>query len=228
MIYKDVVGTKTRVQLVRSGVVAALAAASWVGPARVHAADLGDTVWIPMVDPEKGAEETFELNTLGLIREGDDGDAEWRIYRGKYRESVSRHDFFITVGRPDLAKRESTRQSRHSLFVVGGIAAIIAGGWLTFASVSEGGWDPPWGVGAGLIAGGFVSFYWISDAFAGPDLNVDEAEGLIRRYNERLQDRLQRPNDRDKHIQVIQVVQSLHLAPWLAPGSGGVAVAARF
>jgi len=178
-----------------------------------------------MVDPEKGAEETFALNTLGLIREGDDGDAEWRIYRGKYRESVSRHDFFITVGRPDLAQRDSTRRSRHSLFVVGGIAAIVAGGWMFFASVSEGGWDPPWGVGAGLMAGGLISFYWISDVFAGPDLNVDEAEGLIRRYNERLQDRLQRPNDRDKHI---QAVQSLHLAPWLAPGSGGVAVAARF
>jgi hypothetical protein len=179
-----------------------------------------------MVDPEKGAEETFALNTLGLIREGDDGDAEWRIVRGKYRDSVSRHDFFITVGRPDLAKRESSRRSRQTLLVVGGLGAILAGSWVLFATASEGGWDPHWALGAGLVAGGFISFYWVSDVFSGPDLKVDEAEGLIRRYNEHLQDRLQRPTDRDKRI---QVVQSLHLAPWFAPGSGGgLAVAARF
>ncbi len=81
-----------------------------------------------MVDPEKGAEETFELNTLGLIREGDGADAEWRISRGKYRESVSRHDFFITVGRPDPARRESSRQvEARTAMVVGGITGIIVG-----------------------------------------------------------------------------------------------------
>jgi len=225
MIYKGAVRTSTRARNLRRGIVGALALASWLVAAAAHATDLGDTVWIPMVDPEKGAEETLELNSLGLIREGEGADADWRIYRGKYRESVSRHDFFITVGRPDLAKRESSRQSRHSLLVIGGVTAIVAGSWLVFAAVSKGGWDPPLALGAGLMAGGFISFFWVSNLFSGPDLNLDETEGLIRRYNERLRDRLIQPADRGNRI---QVMQTLHLAPWIAPGSGGLAVAARF
>jgi hypothetical protein len=201
-----------------------VALAWWLAPRAVHAAELGDTVWIPMVDPEKGAEETFALNTLALIREGEGGDADWRICRGKYRESVSRRDFFITVGRPDLARRESTRQSRHTLMVVGGLVAAVAGVWVVGATVTKGGWDPPWALGGGLIAGGLIS-YWASDVFAGPDLKIDEADSLIRRYNERLLDRLKEPGERDKHI---QVMRSLRLAPWIAAGSAGLGAAARF
>src|SRR5262245_35528419 len=97
----------------------------WVWPAvssaaEARAAELGDTVWIPKVDPEKGVEETIELNLLGMIRSDDDGDADWRIFRGKYRESVSRRDFFITVGRPDLADRESSRRTKRTILLWSG------------------------------------------------------------------------------------------------------------
>jgi hypothetical protein len=201
-----------------------MAVASWLRPAAAHAADLGDNVWIPMVDPAKGAEETLELNALGIIREGEDAKADWRVFRGKYRSSVSRHDFFITVGRPDLDRRESSRQSKHTSMVVGGVAAIIVGVFVAGASFSKGGWDPPWYVGVGLMAGGFVVFQ-VSDVFAGPDLNVDEADGLVRRYNERLLERLNPPTDPRKHIQALD---SLRLAPWIALGSGGLAATARF
>lgn len=68
----------------------------------------------------------------------------------------------------------------------------MAGSGLVYAAVSKGGWDPPWALGAGVMAGGFISFYWASDVFSGPDLKVNEAESLISRYNEHLQDRLQR------------------------------------
>jgi hypothetical protein len=195
-----------------------------LGAVTLHAAELGDTVWIPMVDPDKGAEETFALNTLGMIRGGEGGDADWRIFRGKYRASVSRHDFFITVGRPDLARRQSSRQSRHTLMVVGGIVSAVAGVYVAYAAVSKGGWDPPLAPGAGLIAAGLLA-YWTSGVFSGPDLEIGEAESLIRRYNERLQDRLIRPGTREKQV---QVVQSFQLAPWIAAGSGGLAVAGRF
>ena len=205
-----------------------MAVASWLGPAAGHAADLGGTVWVPMVDPEKGPEETFELNTLGVIREGDGANAGWRISRGKYRESVSRRDFFITVGRPDLARRESSRQSKHTALVLGGLAATVGGVWVLGATFTKGGWDPPAWLGGGLMAGGLIAFFWVSDLFEGPDLKVDEAEGLVRRYNEHLQERLKPPADRDNRIQAMHVVQSLHFAPWLALGAGGFAVAARF
>jgi hypothetical protein len=205
-----------------------VAVASWLGPAAGHAAELGGTVWVPMVDPEKGPEETLELNTLGVIREGDGANADWRIYRGKYRESVSRHDFFIAVGRPDLAQRDSSRQSKHTALVVGGLAATVAGVWVLGATFTKGGWDPPAWLGGALMAGGVISFFWLSDLFEGPDLKVDEAEGLVRRYNEHLQERLKPPAERDNRIQAMRLGQSLHLAPWLAPGAGGLAVAARF
>jgi hypothetical protein len=181
-----------------------------------------------MVDPAKGAEETLALNALGIIREGDasdERDEDWRIFRGKYRDSVSRHDFFVTVGRPDLDRRQSSRQGRHSAFVVGGVGGIIVGAWLVGASFSKGGFDPHPAVGAGLMVAGLISFLWISEIFSGPDLKVDEAEGLVRRYNERLRDHLQPPADPASHI---QAVRSLHVAPWIAPGSGGLAAAARF
>jgi len=217
------VWTTTRPALLRFAIVAAPALACWLAPAAVHAAELGDNIWIPMVDPEKGAEETFALNTLGLIREGEGADADWRISRGKYRESVSRHDFFITVGRPDLARQESSRQSAHTALVVGGVAGIIVGALVEGATVSKGGWDPPWPLGIGLMVGGLIA-YLASDIFAGPDLKIDEAESLVRRYNERLLERL-KPSERENRI---QAVQRLELAPWIAPGSGGLALGARF
>jgi hypothetical protein len=228
MIYRGAVETTTRARALRLGIVATVAVASWLGPAAGHAAELGGTVWVPMVDPEKGAEETFELNTLGVIREGESANADWRICRGKYRESVSRHDFFITVGRPDLARRESSRQAKHTGLVVGGVAATIAGVWVLGATFTEGGWDPPAWLGGGLMAGGLIAFFLVSDLFEGPDLKVDEAEGLVRRYNEHLQEHLKPPADRDNRIQAMHLFQSLHLTPWLAPGTGGLAVAARF
>src|SRR4051794_16524351 len=197
--------------------------ATWLAPAWTQAAELGDTVWIPLVDPEKGPEETFAQNTLGFIREGEEADANWRISRGKYREAVSRHDFFITVGRPDLARRESSRQSKHTMLLVGGVAGIVAGAWTVGASFSKGGWDPPWPLGAGLMVGGVVA-YFVSDLFDGPDLKVDEADGLVRRYNERLHDSLTVPQP-ESHL---RVVQSLQVAPWIAMGSGGLTFAARF
>ena len=224
MIYRVTVSTTTRGQVLRRGTVGALAVALWLGSARVQAAELGDTVWLPMVDPAKGAEATFESNTLGIIKVGDGDDADWRIFRGKYRESVSRHDFFVTVGRPDLASRQSSRQAKRNTLLVGGVGAMIVGVWVVGATVSKGGWDPPLWLGGGLIGGGAIA-YWVSDVFAGPDLPSDEADGLVRRYNERLRDHLERPSDRQQHI---QVVQSLQVAPWIAVGSGGLAVAGRF
>jgi hypothetical protein len=112
--------------------------------------------------------------------------------------------------------------------VVGGLAATVAGVWVLGATFTKGGWDPPAWVGGGLMAGGLIAFFWVSDLFEGPDLKVDEAEGLVRRYNAHLQERLKPPADRDNRIQAMDFVRSLHLAPWLAPGAGGLAVAARF
>jgi len=218
------VRTTTRARVRCIGIAAALAAASWLVPAGARAAELGDTVWIPMVDPAKGAQETFDLNTLGLIRAGEGADADWRIFRGKFRDSVSRHDFFVTVGRPDLAKREASRRSKHTALLFGGYAAAGLGLVVGFAGLSKGGWDPPLLLAGGMIVGGVICA-WVSDVFTGPDLNVDEAEALVRRYNDLLQSRLIRPTERDNRLQVLR---SLRFTAWVVPGSGGLGVAARF
>ncbi len=216
--------TTNRRRIVQRVILCVLGVVVSFGPGVARAAELGDTVWIPMVDPNKGVEETFELNTLGMIRSGDDGDADWRIFRGKYRESVSRRDFFVTVGRPDLANRESSRRTKRSILLWCGYGAAALGAGMLLATFSEGGWDPHVAVGGGFLAGGLGSV-WISDVFAGPDLNADEAESLIRRYNEHLHDRLIEPSSRGKRI---DVAQSLDLAPWLVRGAGGLAVTGRF
>ena len=220
MIYKATVCTTTRARLLRRGAIGALALAAWIGPARARAAELGDNVSIPKIDPAKGAGETFDLNTFAIIREGN---TDWRIVRGKYRESVSRDAFFAAVGRPDLGSRDSSRQAKHNLLVLGGVVGILGGVFITGASFSKGGWDPPWALGGGLMAGGLIA-YFASDLYEGPDLKADEAEGLALRYNDRLHDSLQE-QERDHHI---QAMPTLRLAPWIAQGTGGLGVAARF
>src|SRR6185369_17471625 len=98
--------------------------------------------------PGKGAEETFELNTLGLIRVGGE---EWRVFRGKYRSSVNRHDFFVTLGRPDLAAREASRRTAENAFYYGGLGTALVGGALLFAHLQSGGFDPPPAAGASVL-----------------------------------------------------------------------------
>src|SRR4051794_4253102 len=99
----------------------------------------GGTPWFPMVDT-RGPDETFELNTLAVIRVGDDN---WRVNRGKYRESVTVHDFYVTIGRADLARKDRESATLSTLLTVAGWGAVGAGTLLTFAHLSPGGLDPP-------------------------------------------------------------------------------------
>ena len=175
-----------------------------------------------MVDPARGAEETFDLNTLGLIRVGGQ---EWRVCRGKYRSSLSRHDFFVTVGRPDLEARESSRRTTENAFYYGGVATALVGGALLFAHVraSEGSFNPPIAAGGSVLAAGIVSVL-VSRMFAGPAVSTDEADGLVVRYNEQLRDHLEGAPASPR----VARREGLRLLPVLVTGAVGVVASGRF
>ncbi len=150
--------------------------------AAAEGGQLGASPWFPLVDVEKGAGETYDLNTLDIIRVGEEG---WRPNRGKYRSLLSRHDFYVTVGRTDLARRESASAATSNVLFWVGCAGVVVGGLLLYAHVSPGGADP--GVESGLlVAGAGLGTAYLSTFFTGPSVSPEEAMEMTQRYNERL------------------------------------------
>jgi hypothetical protein len=206
---------------IRTGIlVAALALAAVASASNAHAEGLGSSSWFPLVDPAVGAEETFELNTLGIIREG----AQWRVVRGKYRASVSHHDFFRTVGRPDLDTQDASRRFTHNALLLGGYGVAAVGVGLLFAKAVKGGFDPPWAVGGGILAGGCLAV-WVSGAFEDPALSPSEADELASRYNEQLRLHLEQP---ERAPRIVAQRRMPLLFPWVSSSAGGMAASLTF
>src|SRR6187551_1104418 len=128
----------------RLAIVALVVAAA---PGRARAADGVQPAkpWLPMVEEGASPDEVYAKYALSVVHAGDEG---WRVNRGQYRESVSRKDFFVTVGRPDLAAREGSRSGARSGLIWSGVAVAVTGGVVMLAGISKGGWDPPpvWGL----------------------------------------------------------------------------------
>ena len=131
---------------------------------------------------QKGAAETYDQNTLDIIRVGDEG---WRANRGKYRSQLSRHDFYVTVGRTDLARREVSAAATSRALLWFGCAGAVIGGVLVYAHVSPGGASPRLETGL-IVAGAGVGTAYLSTFFNGPSVSQDEAAEMTQRYNERL------------------------------------------
>jgi hypothetical protein len=166
-------------------VVLVVLAAFLVGRPRQASAtegELGPTPWFPSADPEKTPLELLEQNTLAIIRIGEQG---WRANRGRYRASLTRRDFYLTVGRGDLAERQAASNATSRTLTVTGVAGIGIGVLLLYAHFARGGLEP--GLLPGLVVfGGGVAAYGASAFVTGPSVSADEAEVMIRRYNERL------------------------------------------
>ena len=184
---------------------------------------IGPAPWFPIADPEKTPDELFELNTLGIIRVGEQG---WRANRGKYRSSLSRRDFYLTVGRGDLAERQASASSTSRILMVVGFAGIGIGALLFYAHVARGGYEP--GVRPALVAvGGGAIAYGASTFVTGPSVSADEAEEMIRRYNERLKLHI----EEETGIRKETPIQALRprLFPWTdGHTAGGLAAVAVF
>jgi hypothetical protein len=180
---------------------------------------LGASPWFPMVDAEKGAAETYDLNTLDIIRVGEDG---WRANRGKYRSLLSRHDFYVTVGRTDLARREVSAAATSNALLWLGCAGVAAGGLLIYAHVSPGGYNPSLETGL-IVAGAGLGTAYLSTFFTGPSVSQEEAMEMTQRYNERLKLHIEDQSGEAKP----RPLQALgpRVVPWTDGRSGGGLVA---
>lgn len=203
--------------------IAAVAGLALLGSGRWAAAEeggrLGPSPWFPVVDPEAGAQETFDQNTLGIVRVGDEG---WRVNRGKYRTLLARHDFFVTVGRTDLARHQATSAATSRIVFWSGFVGVAVGAGLLYAHAAKGGVDPS--VQSGLIfAGGGLAAMWISTWITGPSVAPEEAEEMAQRYNEQLKLHIERETgtERRKPMQV----RAPTLRPWTDGRSGGGLIA---
>ncbi len=183
-------------------------------PAGQAIGQLGETPWLPVVDPAVGPQETFELNTLDIVRVGEDG---WRPNRGKYRSLLSRHDFYVTLGRTDLAGSDAASATTSRVLMWSGYAGVAVGGLLFYAHLSPGGVDPGLTPGLVCVGAGAVAVL-ASGWFTGPSVSQAEAEEMARRYNERLRAHIQHEGDDDRP----QPVQALapRFVPWTDGRSG--------
>lgn len=203
--------------------MAAFALAIASRPARAGDDEQRGKPWFPMVEDGASAETVYARYALSVVHEGDAG---WRVNRGAYREGVSRKDFFVTVGRADLAASERRRAGLKSGFLWTGAGLAVGGGLLMYAAVSRGGFDPPptWALGT-MAAGGICVV--ISSMIHGPEVTVDEVDAVVGRYNQLLKLHIEeemgivRPKPIQARLEMI--------APYVDGQSGaGVLAIARF
>lgn len=189
-----------------------------------HAGDGDGKPWLPLVGEDDTPAGLYDTHSLSMIRVGEQG---WRINRGKYRSSISRHDFFLTVGRQDLALHESRSAAMSSIMAWGGAGLVVGGLWWAYAAISPGGFDPSPGLGFGVACIGVVSLYsssWVT----GPSLGQDEAETMALRYNDQLKEHIERETGMEQRKPLH--VRLRGLVPWAEGRAGtfGVLALATF
>jgi hypothetical protein len=171
--------------------------------------------WLPMVEEDASPDEVYGKYALSVVHVGDEG---WRVNRGQYRESVSRKDFFVTVGRPDLAAREQSRNGLQIGLLSTSVGLVITGGVVMFAGISKGGWDPPptWGF---ATMGAGAALVLIGSMIHGPIVTVDEVDAVVNRYNDLLKAHIEEETGTSKP-KPIQARLEL-ISPFVDGRSGG-------
>jgi hypothetical protein len=144
-------------------------------------------------------QETYELNTLGLVSHKVSsasplsfvfGGEWWRPVRGKYREAMTYEAFYAALGRPDLAERHAQRELTSNILIFGGVALEIGGAVVFFYSLfeNEGMTAVGW-IGLGAFVGGFTMTA-IGASMDKPPITEDEAIDMASRYNSALKSHL--------------------------------------
>ena len=190
------------------------------GPAR---ADEGTGApWFPMVEENATADDVYAAFSLSVVR---GGDTVWRVNRGRYRESVARRDFFVTVGRQDLAARETGAAQLSSILTWGGLGVAAGGALFLYAHATPGGVDPPAWPGLVLLGGGLTGLI-IGQLVSGPRVTTDEVEEMTTRYNNQLKAHIE---DKTGVVKPQPVQARLQMvAPWAGGSSFGLLATATF
>jgi hypothetical protein len=208
------------------GAAAAIVVATVLVAARASGAEdagPGASPWFPVVDPQVGPQKTFELNTLEIIRVGEDG---WRADRGMYRASLTRHDFYVMVGRTDLASSMNSATTTSSVLRWTGYGAVAAGGVLFYEDASRGGVHTGWMPFVACVGGGAI-LVMVSNWFTGPSVSPAEAAEMADRYNKLLRAHIEQETG-DESPKPVQAVFRPHLVPWTDGREGGLVAFATF
>jgi hypothetical protein len=175
-----------------------LAAGAWATVVAPPAAHAGEPV---ALEQGRSPEETYALNALDLVHQritkvtllgiGIVKADSWRPVRGKYRWRMSRQEFFLHVGRRDLAEQQSSTDTWSDVLFYGGFAVTLSGVLYPFLTRNEDGGIQSEGllIGGALFLGGLVMSN-VGAAFSGPVVDAKAASSLALRYNERLAGRL--------------------------------------
>jgi hypothetical protein len=177
----------------------------------------------------------FGENTTLLIRDSTAAVVQnYATYVGKYRREITLDDFYLRVGRSDLAQAYlERRRLKNGLYIAG--AALVAAGLVYYAykrcgenpSTS----DPRFStcidddgaaltvlVGASIIGSSiFISGGWVRNQPAPPD----EMRRMTDEYNARLRARL-------RTLPAPPSIITASLVPYVIPGGGGGMLIGRF
>jgi hypothetical protein len=158
--------------------------------------------WAPQALAERKLEqgetvqETYELNALDLVVTTSDPTAAsggpWRPVRGKYRWAMTYGEFYDAVGRPDLSARQTRRDILSGTLTWGGVAVMVAGGYLLVRGLGSEGFNGGAQLGLGLVLGGATSAV-IGRLLDGAVISDHEAAQLAEAYNGSLRRQLQGP-----------------------------------
>ena len=144
-------------------------------------------------------QETWALNTLDLVETRDTRATligipivrvdSWLPVVGKYRYGLSRSEFFERAGRPDLAARQSARDTTSDVLFWSG--ALLSLGGVALPFILQGDNVDTTGVllGAGVFVGGVI-LNNVGAAMSGPVVDEAQAAALARRYNDALERRV--------------------------------------
>lgn len=158
----------------------------------------------------------------------------WSIlYRGKYLEPIEWVDFYVTVGRKDLADQYKSGVAVRTGLVIGGIVVGLAGAGMMFIPLRSKGDDQQFEedmkwmyIGGGImLAGGVVA---LVGAYYDPQpVGASEARRLADEYNQRLMKDLGL-SPQDVAAPAPMQKPAIGVSPFVAPGGGGLMFGVEF
>lgn len=191
----------------------------------------------PTLTPGENAEETYQLNYVGIQHYefggylGANGmyvpkTERWEGFRGKYKLKLGVLEFYDAVARPDLHKKGTTHAIVAASFLIGGLGLMGAGGYYTATHFDHG---PP-AIGLVGFSLGLV-FLFAAKGMTFQPTTEAEAYKLARSYNDRLRARLGLPPIVEDPTKP-QAAQPWHrrvgVVAAVAPSGGGVLLMGSF
>jgi len=181
--------------------LAAAAANATDGQAAAEAPAIPGVPGGPPLTPGENAEDTYQLNYVGMVRTTSGGyntpkgyvpkTSFWEGYRGKYRQKLGPVEFYDAVGRSDLHGPALRRVALRVSLGLGG-ASFIFGGMIYIVKDAFGE-TPHFHPAGGYFIGGGLVMLLVTGALDQQPVTEDEAVRMVRDYNDRLRAQLGLP-----------------------------------